>query len=59
MEKLIVIIITVLIIGLYFIAMFDIFRTKFESNTIKTLWVLFVLFLPILGPTIYYYLKKS
>jgi hypothetical protein len=41
------------------IALFDILKNQFKNQSIKLIWVLLVIFLPLFGPLIYYAIGRS
>ncbi|WP_223269169.1 PLDc N-terminal domain-containing protein [Polaribacter sp. IC063] len=53
------IILLILTILLWFWAIFDISKSKFENQTINTIWLLIVLIFPILGSIVYFQLKRK
>lgn len=44
---------------LWFWAIMDIARSRFKNLSMKTIWLLIVLFFPILGPIFYFQLRKK
>ena len=48
-----------LTIGLWFWALIDITKSRFKDQTMKTVWLLVVLFFPILGSIFYFQLRKK
>ncbi|WP_317132305.1 PLDc N-terminal domain-containing protein [Polaribacter sp. IC066] len=59
MESTMMIILLILTILLWFWAIFDISKSKFENQTINTIWLLIVLIFPILGSIVYFQLKRK
>ncbi len=51
--------ILIALIGLWVWALFDITRSRFKNQTLNTIWLLAVLFFPVLAPTIYLFSKKT
>lgn len=49
----------ILTITLWFWAIIDITRSRFKSTTMNTVWLLAVLFFPILGSILYFQLKQK
>ena len=41
------------------IALFDILKNQFKNQSIKLIWVLLVIFLPLFGPIIYYVIGRT
>lgn len=41
------------------IALFDILQNQFKHQTIKLIWALVVIFLPLFGPIIYYVIGRT
>jgi len=44
---------------LWFWAMIDILKNKFESDIIKVMWVLIILLLPLLGLLFYFFIGRK
>ena len=59
MEKILTIGIALLIIALWFYAIFDIARSRFISPTMNLVWLIIVLIFPILGSIFYFLLRKK
>jgi hypothetical protein len=59
MEILLIIGLSILSIGLWFWALIDIAKSRFKNPTMNTVWLLIVLFLPILGSIFYFLLRKK
>ncbi len=51
-------IITLIYIGLWIYSLIDIMKSSFEKND-KMIWILVVLFVPILGPILYMFLGRK
>lgn len=48
-----------LVIILWTVAIFDISRSNFEKRYHALLWLFFVLFFPIVGTVIYFFIRKD
>ena len=48
-----------LIIALWFWAIIDISRSRFKNPTMNTVWLLVVLFFPVIGSILYFLLRKK
>lgn len=48
-----------LTIILWFWALIDITRSRFKNPTMNTVWLLSVLFFPVLGPILYFLMRKK
>ena len=59
METTLIIGVVILTIILWFSAIFDIARSKFKNPKTNTLWLLAVLFFPVLGSIFYFQLRRS
>jgi hypothetical protein len=59
METLLIITFVFLTIGLWFWAIIDIARSRFINPAMNTVWLLAVLFFPVLGSILYSQLKKN
>jgi len=59
MEEALIIGYIFLTIALWFWAFWDILRSRFKSPTMKMVWILAVLFLPVLGSIFYFQLRKK
>jgi len=44
---------------LWFWAMINILKSKFETDVIKIMWVLIILFLPLLGLFLYFFIGRK
>lgn len=49
----------ILTIGLWFWAMIDIAKSRFKNQSLNTVWLLIVLFFPILGSIFYFQFRKK
>ena len=49
----------ILTIGLWFWAMIDIAKSRFKNQTMNTVWLLIVLFFPIIGSIFYFQLRNK
>ena len=49
----------ILTIVLWFWAIMDITRSRFKNRTMNTVWLLIVLFFPVLGSIFYFQLRKK
>ncbi|MFW5700270.1 MAG: PLD nuclease N-terminal domain-containing protein [Cyclobacteriaceae bacterium] len=58
METTLIILLVILTIFLWFWAIFDITKSRFKDPIMKTVWLLAVLFFPVLGSIIYFQLRK-
>jgi hypothetical protein len=52
-------IVIITVIGFWLFALIDILRHQFRGNYEKLIWVLVVLFLPILGSILYFIIGRS
>ncbi|MCD4773948.1 MAG: PLD nuclease N-terminal domain-containing protein [Bacteroidales bacterium] len=59
MEPIVIIGLSFLTIVLWFWAIIDIVKSRFKNQTMNTVWLLIVLFFPILGSIIYLLLRKK
>ncbi|PQJ79650.1 PLDc N-terminal domain-containing protein [Polaribacter porphyrae] len=59
MKTLTLITLIVLTIILWFKAINDITKTKFENDRLNRIWFLIVFFIPIIGAIIYFQLKRK
>ncbi|MGB3183492.1 MAG: PLD nuclease N-terminal domain-containing protein [Cyclobacteriaceae bacterium] len=59
METTLIIVFSILTIVLWFWAIIDITRSRFEEPNMNTIWLLAVLFFPVLGSIFYFQLKKK
>ncbi len=51
--------VAILTIGLWFLALIDIAKSRFKDQTMNTVWLLIVLFFPMVGSIFYFLLKKK
>ena len=58
MEKILILVLIFTTVGLWFGAIIDISRSRFKNVNLNTIWLLIVLFFPILG-SIFYFLKRK
>lgn len=49
----------VLIIALLIIALFDLLKSSFKDNTIKLIWLIVILFVPIIGLILYFAIGRK
>ncbi len=54
-----IILLLTLIILMWFLAIFDITKSKFKKQKSYTIWLLLVLVLPILGSILYFQFKRK
>lgn len=59
MGNTLLILIGLVVVGLWAWTIFDISKSKFKSQKTQTIWLLAVLFFPIIGSMIYFMLRKS
>ncbi|NRR93565.1 PLDc_N domain-containing protein [Winogradskyella undariae] len=59
METTLIIGFVILTIILWFWAIMDITRSRFKNPTMNTIWLLAVLFFPVLGSIFYFQLRKK
>ena len=59
METFSIIGLVILTIGFWFWALVDIAKSRFKNQTMNTVWLLIVLFFPIVGSIFYFQLKKK
>jgi hypothetical protein len=59
METILIMGLVVLTIILWFWAIIDITKSRFKNQTMKTIWLLAVLFFPVLGSIIYFQFRKK
>lgn len=59
MEIKLIMTLLVLTLILWFWAIIDITRSRFKSQTMNTVWLLLVLFFPLIGSILYFQLKRK
>ena len=59
METTLIIGFVILTIILWFLAIIDITRSRFKNPNMNTIWLLAVLFFPVLGSIFYFQLRKK
>lgn len=59
METTLIIGFVILTIVLWFWAIIDITRSRFKKQNLNTIWLLAVLFFPVLGSILYFQLRKK
>lgn len=59
MEAILFITFLILTIGLWFWAIFDLTRSRFHIPTMKPVWLLVVLFFPVIGSIFYFQFRKK
>lgn len=59
MEKIFVIILSLLGTALSFWALIDIVRSRFKDPKLRTIWLVVILFLPIMGSITYFQIKRN
>ncbi len=59
METLLIIGFVILTIALWFWAIIDITRSRFKNRNMNTVWLLIILFFPVLGSIFYFQLRKN
>jgi len=59
MEILFIIVLSVLTLILVFWAIIDIARSRFKDPNKRTIWLIIVIFLPMLGSILYFQLRKK
>ena len=59
MEIFLIIGLSILSIGLWFWALIDIAKSRFKNPTMNTVWLIIVLFFPIIGSIFYFLLRKK
>lgn len=58
-EPLLLLALSALILGTWLVTLKDIVQSSFKNNTRKWLWIVVVIFLPILGSILYFLLGKQ
>jgi len=59
MEVVLIITLVILAVFLWFWAIVDITRSRFKKPSMNTVWLLAVLFFPIIGPIFYFQFRKE
>lgn len=59
METTLAIGLVLLVIALWFWAIIDISRSRFKNPTMNTVWLLAVLFFPLLGSILYFFMRNK
>ena len=59
MEPILFIAVGIVIIGLWFWAIIDITRSRFKNPNMRTVWLIVVLLLPLMGTLIWLFVRKD
>jgi len=58
MASIVVSVFSILVIGMWFWALLDIFRSRFQDQWVHSIWLIVVLFFPFIGSIMYFQLKR-
>lgn len=53
------IVFSLLMIALFMIAVFDLLKSTFKDSTTKPIWLIVILFVPVVGPFLYLFLGRK
>ncbi len=59
MEINLIIVLSILTLALTFWALVDIVKSRFKDPFMRIIWLIIVLFIPILGPIFYFQLRRN
>ena len=59
MEKIVIFSLIPIMLGLWFWAISDIAKSRFKNTTMNLIWLLIVIFFPVIGSILYLFLRKT